>query len=414
MRILTVLGQRIGYTGSGTLVSEFIRNGEKLGDQHCLVNLEYRDGDNKSNLGKRSIIFSSLDGERADIDFPIPGMSDSMPYKSMRYADMTENQVNSFLHIFKSKIDYQIRSFCPDILHIHHLWLLVSLAGYYHLPVFVTVHGSDIKLIETAGHLRNHVLKGIDSVAHFICVSSVFANAASKHYEIPKRKISVIWNGFNSRIFHIGEERENLNQVPIILYAGKFVSWKGLKYLIRACSQIKSPYRLIIAGQGDQSTKNSLLHEVASLGMEGQTAFVGQLNQMSLASVMRDATVFVLPSIDEPFGLVVLEALACGCPVVASNSGGPADFIPNRLIKGDFVELIPPLQDKTEESERKYVDSLSAAICKKLKQDINIRQKEFMHKSIEHLTWENYYLQVKKIFTNSANRNAQQKNQPDW
>jgi glycosyltransferase involved in cell wall biosynthesis len=117
----------------------------------------------------------------------------------------------------------------------------------------------------------------------------------------------------------------------IMLYVGRFDERKGIETLVRAFAQLKSHdlqnLKLIIVGGSsenmpDGDEKKRIEHIVNELGLQESTVFAGRIGHDILPLYYTAADVCVIPSHYEPFGLVAIEAMACGVPVVASNVGG--------------------------------------------------------------------------------------------
>jgi glycosyltransferase involved in cell wall biosynthesis len=128
-------------------------------------------------------------------------------------------------------------------------------------------------------------------------------------------------------------------EVPLVFSAGRLEGFKGHDVLLRAWPGFSARYpaaRLRIAGSG--SRLESLRGQALALGIEGSVDFVGQLSAAEVHRCMAAADLFVLPSRAEPFGIVLLEAMAHGLPLVASDVGGIPEVVPAH---GD-VRLVPP------------------------------------------------------------------------
>lgn len=134
----------------------------------------------------------------------------------------------------------------------------------------------------------------------------------------------------------------------VVLYVGRFDPRKGIETLVRACGEIKqsakdSCLRLVIVGgsdptQSDGEERQRIEQLVCELGLADQTIFAGQIGHDRLALYYTAADVCVVPSHYEPFGLVAIEAMACGTPVVASDGGG----LKFSVVPGETGLLAPP------------------------------------------------------------------------
>ena len=120
--------------------------------------------------------------------------------------------------------------------------------------------------------------------------------------------------------------------LPVLLFVGRFLGFKRVPLLVRAYARARqslgsAPPPLVIWGGYPGEWEGEHPYTVAtSLGVEG-VFFVGWRGHQDLASGFNCADVFVAPSVDEPFGQVYLEAMACGLPVIATDSGGPQSFV---------------------------------------------------------------------------------------
>ena len=402
LRILSVLGQRPGFTGSGILVQELWKCGATRGDQQRLVCAGYPGDSWFEEFGSMySLITFTKPEARGDLSFLLPGMSDVMPYVSARYRDLSAKQLEAFVTRYRRVVFQAIREFRPNLLHIHHLWALTGLWRVAKdLPCVVTLHGTDLKLAKTARKHRHLVARNIDGIDHFFCVSKDMAADAVEEYGICREKMSALGNGYNPQIFSVhGPERKIRGK--IVLCAGKFVGWKGFHFAIRASAKVQSPHQLVILGTGTDQEFMSLKMQAAKC--HAKVLFPGHVSPNEVAKWMRRAEVFVLPSVREPFGLVLLEAMACGCRVVAGASGGPKDIISPQMLDLGFAHLIPPLSEETPGDQNRYVHDLADAISFQLEKNKSEKVCATIAKSIAGMTWASVYERMRSKYLEFIN-----------
>jgi glycosyltransferase involved in cell wall biosynthesis len=140
--------------------------------------------------------------------------------------------------------------------------------------------------------------------------------------------------------------QSNDPESPKIVYAGVLTYLKGVAHLVNAFASIAQDFpqtELVIIGrEDDKAYADQLKAQVNKLGLESQVQFMPQLDQETLAKYMSQASVFVLPSLSEGLGRVVLEAMATGVAAIASNVGG----IPDLVQEGINGFLVPPGDEK--------------------------------------------------------------------
>jgi glycosyltransferase involved in cell wall biosynthesis len=120
---------------------------------------------------------------------------------------------------------------------------------------------------------------------------------------------------------------------PYLLFVGRHEVWKRIDLAIRTLKKIRGKLpsiELVIPGPVTSHSKD--LKQLANeLGLDGAVKLVGTINQQSLRKVFAHASVFVFPSVKEDFGIVMIEARAAGCPVVAWSHGGPTDIVDHQV-----------------------------------------------------------------------------------
>ena len=152
-----------------------------------------------------------------------------------------------------------------------------------------------------------------------------------RYYHAPAEKIGVVPCGVNLDLFHPMDKvvaRQRLGfgaDGPIVLYVGRFDPIKGIDRLLASMAYLKHQQRLrlvIIGGDGPDTAEYRHLRQMTvKLGIQASVSFVGRIEQKNLPPYYSAADVLVVPSYYESFGLVGLESLACGTPVVATDVG---------------------------------------------------------------------------------------------
>ncbi|MEM2446442.1 MAG: glycosyltransferase [Candidatus Bathyarchaeia archaeon] len=214
---------------------------------------------------------------------------------------------------------------------IHAHWSLSAGIGWLSkrlyrgsLPVIVTVHGSDI--FQATQHFLGAmftrlILQRCDRV---IAVSQALMDKVIA-LGVNPQKVVVLSNGVDVERFKPIPPQCRQN---IILYVGSLIERKGINFLLSAMPSVFAVlpnYRLLIVGEGPQYP--FLKRMASSLNINDKVEFLGSQSHDQVRSLIQQAKLLVLPSIEEAQGVVLLEALACGTPVVASKVGGIPEVI---------------------------------------------------------------------------------------
>ncbi|MDK2459106.1 glycosyltransferase family 1 protein [Aphanizomenon sp. PH219] len=169
---------------------------------------------------------------------------------------------------------------------------------------------------------------------HIICISESTANDITQFYQIPSNKITpILLAGDNSHFQFL-----NLPTRNYFLYIGRQDPYKNLQRLITAFSALphKNDYELWLAGPYDQRYSPLLEIQTQELGINHLVKFLNYVSYNELPTIINQAIALVFPTLWEGFGLPVLEAMACGTPVITSNISS----IPE--VAGDAAILINP------------------------------------------------------------------------
>jgi len=248
-----------------------------------------------------------------------------------------------FNHFMEKKVATLGRKTEFDIIHIHD-WLTapVGIASKHYLkrPLVSTIHSTEIGRARGLHNPDSYLINGLEWWATYeservIVTSNSMKYELESQFRLPGEKIDVIPNAidgekYNEEVNHdIVKNRYGIApHERIVLFIGRLVPQKGVEYLIRAMPQIVGQHRNVkFVFTGDGWTRDHLVRLAASNGCWDKVRFVGFVSDSELIDLTLCADVLVIPSIYEPFGIVALEGMAAGVPVVASNVGGLAEVV---------------------------------------------------------------------------------------
>jgi len=201
-------------------------------------------------------------------------------------------------------------------------------------PFVVTARGTDINLIPDFDYPRQLILKTAAKANASICVSKALAERLLA-LGAPPEKIKVFRNGVDLERFQLEDKsvaraKLGLSEAPTLLSVGNLIELKGHHIAIEALTKLPSETQLVIAGTGPELAK--LQNIAIQLSVENRVRFVGQVKNEDLKWWYNAADTLVLCSSREGWANVLLEAMACGTPVVATPVGGTADIVANDKI----------------------------------------------------------------------------------
>lgn len=230
-----------------------------------------------------------------------------------------------------------------NIVHGHYLFpaglASVEIGKKYNIKTYVTSHGSDMfEMYKKQIFMRPIIKKVLKNADKVFAVSNALKKEilATGVYNI-ENKTEIYWNSVDINKFKDIENNEfreeyNLVNKPIVLFVGNIIKRKNVNSLLEAKKQSKTDYNLVIIGDGPLLNK---LKEKVKKEKIPDVIFTGSRNDVE--NIILSSDLLVLPSFSESFGLVLIEALACGKPVIGSDVGGIKE-----IINSDVGLLIDP------------------------------------------------------------------------
>jgi glycosyltransferase involved in cell wall biosynthesis len=236
-----------------------------------------------------------------------------------------------------------VAAFRPDVLHVQCFGpngaYATALSRVTGLPLVVTLQGEtvmdDTDIFDSSRSLRASLRAGLRRAAAVTGCSAFTLADAEERFGLRPGRGQVVFNGvaLDDPVPSNDPPAPSLPALagldrPYILALGRIVEKKGFDLLLAAYAAIDGPSRpvdLVIAGAG--AALDGLRRLAVELGIDGHVHFVGRLGRVEVAEAMAGASLFVMPSRLEPFGIVILEAWRAGAAVVASSRGGASEFV---------------------------------------------------------------------------------------
>ncbi|MFH0971481.1 MAG: glycosyltransferase family 4 protein [Candidatus Micrarchaeota archaeon] len=230
-----------------------------------------------------------------------------------------------------------------DLIHSHD-WITAK-AGMdasrrINKPLVFTFHSTEydrtanlspfdwiVAIEKEAAHRANHV----------IAVSNMTKNQVVQRFQISPDKVSVVYNGIDLSKYRASVKKEQFGiNEKVVLFHGRLSIQKGPDFFLKAAAKVlqkEKNVKFIISGKGDMLPQ--LITEAINLGIIDKVMFTGYIEEEKLPYLYAIADAYVLPSVSEPFGLTVLEAMANGIPVIVSKSTGISEVV-NHCLRVDF------------------------------------------------------------------------------
>jgi len=227
------------------------------------------------------------------------------------------------------------------------------------------------------------VLKNADKI---IVLNKDYKNMFAKEYNLDKKKIAIIPNATEFK--QVKRIKTKINSPARLLYVGRFTNEKNIPELIKAVSVLKKDIQLFLVGEGEDREK--LENLIKKEKLEGKVKFLGTLDSKKIYNAYVDSDIVVLPSKTECFSSVLLESMATGKPIIASDIPGTRSVIKNNY-NGLLVKPTPR--------------NLAKAI-EKLIANPQLRKKLARNglKEIKKYSWDNIVSQTEEVYEEVLNK----------
>ena len=364
-RVLHVLSQRPSRTGSGVTLDSIVRCADERGwEQHAVVGTPH-DESRPTVGGLHSSRIHPLVFGTETFPLGLAGMSDVMPYPSRRFSSFSPEEVDEYVRAWTAHVRDVLADTQPNVIHSHHVWLLSSLLRDLapDVPIVTHCHGTGLRQMELCPHLAERVVRGCARNDAFCVLHEEHARRLEAVLGISRDRLHVVGAGYREDIFRTGRRsdertdgqsgertversdertdgRSDGAEEMALVYAGKFSHAKGLPSLLDAHELLEPRFPdlvLHVAGDGSGDEAEGLRSRMTR--MASRVQMHGMLDQAGLAALLERSQAFVLPSMYEGLPLVLVEAAACGCDLVATALPGVVQDLAPTL--GDRLTLVP-------------------------------------------------------------------------
>lgn len=214
--------------------------------------------------------------------------------------------------------------------------------------------------------------KIICSHSNALIASSSKTHEAQIHYGAKDNKIfiSLLTIDVKDFITKLQKKMKKKSTVPVLLYCGYLFNGKGVDLLLQSLNDVKEDFILNIVGNGEE--ENNLKNLSIKLGLEKKVNFLGYKNRNEIHQFYKNADIFLFPTLLEAFGLVLVEALASGLPIISSLYAGAID---DTIVDGENGLIVDP--NNTEE----FINAISKLLQdKKLRLNMGKKSRQMANK----------------------------------
>lgn len=452
-KILMVTAFPTYGAGSGVQVTALAKSYQKEGKDVAIIT-----GNNRTQFDKIPGVKYHVVPFTSEEEHPekIPGQCDFNYLMFTTHTESTANfwnanleQIKEYELAFKKAINEEIKEFKPDVIHGQHNWISTAIATETGVPTVVTIHVTDLMGFERSkkelAKVRQELKNAKDSkeiqrlkdeetkynmyieysnrsainAKKIIVISEAQREEFARLFPIAASKVELVENGYDTEKFYVDKtasKEETIGQLvsqntedgkipldydKLVTFVGKFADFKGIDVLLDAAKDYEQRMQkngkkvaTVIVGSGQ--LEEQLKKQAHDLALKN-THFVGRKNSDEVRKIQSLSDVSLIPSRNEPFGLVVIEGMACGHPVIGTNAGGIPGIL--NINKEDIsdktktyvtpVGVLVPMDNS---------EALSNAVCDVLDEKVKFDNSFIVNYTKEHYAQEEITKHILGIF----------------
>jgi glycosyltransferase involved in cell wall biosynthesis len=257
------------------------------------------------------------------------------------YKQLSTKEFKAFRDMLMQELRATLESFKPDIIEVHHIWLMGYLVSKLGRPYVCTTHNVDQIAFKADKRMRKYARICAQNAEWIFALSPENKADILKLYDVPESKVVVMEQGYDNHAFYptsvhrsqlfASTNLEASLNLPVVIYSGKVSKIKGVDILLKANVYLQktTPCLLLIFGTGDLA---SVLGRQPKKSEMTHVHVMGHQSPAILAKYFNVAKLAVIPSRKEGFGITALEAMGCSVPLVAARVG----YLP-RIVVGELV-----------------------------------------------------------------------------
>jgi glycosyltransferase involved in cell wall biosynthesis len=373
MRILQILLFPLHGSGSGSYVdrlAEFEQaRGHTVKALCCDHAVPQRGYETAALMFKGDVAFTRVDDRRKrssgansirlpdptnpDLEFNFPAFTTHPLSTAMTFGSLSDDQRHRYIEAFRRKIHEEVAVFQPDVVHAHHGWVIGAALAELDMPYVISLHGTEHYGFTHYPAYRELALTGLRQADRVLALTAVDRTTAIEAYDLDPDRVVVIASGVDTTAFKpfTLDRASVLAQYglveidrPIVFAGSKLAAFKGTEVLLRAASiysRMPEHPITLIAGEGSERARVEALRD--ELQLRDDVVFLGNQSAAQMRDLYNIAEMAVLASHIDWFPLVVLEALACGTPVIASDVGALSQLVDSNIGRlfsaGDYATL---------------------------------------------------------------------------
>ncbi|MGD9647769.1 MAG: glycosyltransferase family 4 protein [Pirellulales bacterium] len=348
MRVLLTNHFPLHGSGTGTYTHDLavglLRAGHEV---HALVVDSRADGDDPFPVRR---VVCRPDDQTADLPFGFPCFT-SHPQSTQSFYTLTDDQIGQYRQALRRHLDAEISDFDPHVVHAQHIWIMGHLVLEAGAPYVLSAQGTDLMGYAADARYRRFAAEAAENAGRILAASDFIRRQVLSTFDISAQRVETLYSAIDIRPYESPPPRaEALESIglppgtgPLVAFVGKLARFKGVDTLLNAAAVYEQDPRrptTLIVGDGGQRAE--LEAQARRLGLR-RVQFLGDRGRRFCAAVYAAADLVVMPSRGEPLGLVALEAMASGTPVLGTSAGGLAEILRDEtggLVPVDDHELL--------------------------------------------------------------------------